>query len=135
MGYEDRVKFEDMVGKVFTKVEHVGNGVVADSDAVIFTVSDTERYAQMYHQDCCASCSVEDICGDLNDLVGTPILRAEENSNEEVEPDQPKEDFYPDDSHTWTFYRIGTAKGTVVIRWYGSSNGYYSEAACFGKIL
>jgi hypothetical protein len=85
-----------------------------------------------YQQDYCASCSIEDVCGDLNDLVSTPIVRAEENSNEEIEPESVPE--YSDDSHTWTFYRIGTNKGTVVIRWYGSSNGYYSETPCFEKI-
>jgi len=38
---------------------------------------------------------------------------------------------FQDDSFTWTFYNFQTAKGHVTIRWYGESNGYYSESVEF----
>lgn len=66
---------------------------------------------------------IEDICGDLDDLVGTLVL-AEEVSSEGA----PELDAY---SYTWTFYRFATAKGTVTVRWLGQSNGYYSESVDF----
>ena len=84
----------------------------------------------MFHErDCCESVSVEDICGELSWLVGAPILMAEEVCNVPL----PAKDSW-DESHTWTFYKFATTKGYVTIRWYGTSNGYYSESVDIEKI-
>ena len=68
--------------------------------------------------------------GDLDDLIGTTLLLVEEVNN--YEPDDvvriPEDHASWDDSETWTYYRFSTEKGDVSIRWYGSSNGYYSES-------
>ena len=110
-------KFEDLQGRVLTSVEQIYH------DELRFYLTD-EHYVRMYHeQDCCESVSIEDIVGDLDDLVGTPLLLAEEVSNYD---DEPTEEYY--ESYTWTYYRFRTIKGSVDIRWYGSSNGYYSES-------
>lgn len=83
------------------------------------------RVFEFYHeQDCCERVRIEDIVGDLGDLVGSTLLVAEEVSNEGAEPPASA----GDDSYTWTFYRFATIRGTVTVRWLGESNGYYSES-------
>ncbi len=73
---------------------------------------------------------MEDVCGDIYDLIGSPITQAEECVS--TDPLSGHEAY---ESFTWTFYRIATAKGQVVFRWLGESNGYYSEGVDFVRIL
>jgi hypothetical protein len=105
-----RPTMSDLIGRVFTEVIDNGDELILKNDKEFF---------KFYHeQDCCENVSIEDITGDLTDLVGSPILFAEESCNDDPEASE---------SGTWTFYKLATAKGWVDIRWYGSSNGYYSE--------
>ena len=114
------VEMKDLIGKTFKEVRQVE----MDNDAIQF-LGDEGDYALTHQQDCCESVYIEDINGDLNDLVGTPILVADDCSSGSLMGPGLRQD----ESHTWTFFRISTIKGTVVIRFYGSSNGYYSESA------
>lgn len=86
-----------------------------------FTLTDGTKYLMYHEQDCCESVEIEDICGDVQDLVGEPLLQAEEYSRSGGDADL-------EETETYTFYRFATLKGVVTIRWYGTSNGYYSEA-------
>jgi hypothetical protein len=121
-------KFSDLIGKVLTAIK----GAVGD-DYIRFSCADGTEYQLWHYQDCCECVSVEDICGDLNDLIGSPILIAEESTSGDNPPDVDMAKEYQD-SFTWTFYKLDTAKGGVTIRWYGSSNGYYSERVEFVEI-
>ena len=70
------------------------------------------------------------MCGNLSDLENSPILVAEEVSS--VGAKEPVKSY--DDSYTWTFYKFSTIKGSVTVRWLGTSNGYYSESVDFCKL-
>ena len=128
MSYYDRYRdVSELKGKVLSSVENNG-------DELVFTTTEGEVYRMYHEQDCCESVYIEDIVGDLEDLVGSEILRAEESNdlfdvirNSEKEPEN------TDESFTWTFYKFATRKGYVDIRWYGTSNGYYSESVSFIK--
>ncbi len=107
-----------MLGKTFVQV----TGAVGDGE-MTFVTAQGERFMFAHSQDCCESVDINDIVGDLQDLCGSPMLQAEEVSG--VTP----VDFDEGDheSVTWTFYKFGTRKGWVDVRWLGESNGYYSE--------
>ena len=128
-------KFSDLKEKVLTdiKVEKY-NRNLNDGDCIKFTCSDGTRYKMLHYQDCCESVYIEDICGDLELLLHSPILLAEEVSYKDENPPEVRDIPYADDSTTWTFYKLSTINGSVTIRWFGSSNGYYSESVSFQDI-
>lgn len=150
-------EFTNMIGRTMASV------TVSSGDTMIFRSNDGWQFSFYHNQDCCESVYIEDICGDLNDLVDAPIVVAEEVSSQEREERLTRmsdpttfclEDLQAEqdacergepmlgdslpqvtaDSYTWTFYRFATAKGHVTVRWLGVSNGYYSESVTFDEI-
>jgi hypothetical protein len=96
-----------------------------NDDELIFKTDGGNIYKMFHYQDCCETVQIEEIIGNLADLINSPILMAEEVS---------QEDENADESGTWTFYKFATLKGYVTIRWYGSSSGYYSESVDFEEV-
>lgn len=106
----------DMIGKTPLFI------IQGDDDTILFKFSDGTQIEFYHAQNCCESVIIEDVNGDWSDLVGQPILEAREVSN-----DAPPLEWEPE-SYTWTFYTFRGIKGSVDVRWYGTSNGYYSES-------
>jgi len=121
--YGSLTKFEDLVGVTIIEI------IVDDlKQNMIFKLKNGDEYILYHQQNCCEQVEIDDINGDLDDLLNTPILKASEDTNRN-EPRSPS-----DESFTWTFYNLSTIKGYVTIRWYGSSNGWYSEKVDFAKV-
>jgi hypothetical protein len=114
-------QFSDLIGKTLVKIEGAVNG----NDEITFVTSGGEVFKMYHSQDCCERVVIDDVVGDIADLIGTPIRNASEDTNS----DDPKEEY--EESFTWTFYNIYTSKGHVTIKWYGASNGFYSEGVDF----
>lgn len=130
--YEWKNKLSEMVGQTLIEV----TGMKKGSQDIEFRCESGRRFLMQYEQDCCASCDIEDIIGDPADLLNSPLLMAEDASNDDsLIPDTFTGDgHYRNDSETWTFIKLATVKGYVTIRWYGSSNGYYSESPTFSEV-
>lgn len=126
ISYEDRCDISTILGQTLTSI----TGLESGNDEVVFELADGRQFGMYHDQDCCEGVSINDVEGDHLDLIGSPLTTAEEVDSSDF-PAPPGEYV---DSYTWTFYRLATAKGFVVIRWLGESNGYYSESVSFGLI-
>jgi len=122
------MEFSDLEGLTLTEIEGLEEG----SEEVHFKTECGRRFRMLHSQDCCEQVEIEDVCGDVNDILDLQILSAEEVSSEDEDEHGVKGRGY--DSVTWTFYHIRTVWGTVTIRWCGESNGYYSEDVSFYEV-
>ncbi|MBD8005841.1 DUF7448 domain-containing protein [Bacillus norwichensis] len=117
--YGNYLNVDVLLGKTLSEIKNNNN------HELLFYTTDGEKYKMYHDQDCCESVGIEEIIGDLGDLINSPITMAEEVTN------QGETDW---GSQTWTFYKFATNKGYVTIRWLGESNGYYSESVDFVKV-
>lgn len=117
----DYTSFEVLQGKTITQIE----GMEPGSEEIKFHCSDGSKYVMYHDQECCENVRVDDVCGDVEDLIGSEILRAEVKTNSGDTQEG---------SYTWTFYSLATIKGYVDLKWLGESNGYYSEEVSFADI-
>ena len=117
-GEEYGFAMSDLINRTF----HTVTG--SEGDEKLILVDGEYRFCFFHEQNCCESVYIYDVVGDLTDLVGVPILDAYEANGES--PVEVNEDNY--ESMTWTFYHFRTIKGSVTIRWLGTSNGCYSES-------
>jgi hypothetical protein len=113
-------KFDSMIGRVFRDIKRIK---VEDQDVVLFFEgwkSVVPSFAMGHEQNCCEEVYLESIDGDLNDLIDERITQAECVT----ESEEDEEEY---ESQTWSFYKFATNKGSVTMRWIGTSNGFYSE--------
>ena len=117
------ITINDLVGKTLKSIR-----IENDNTEIHFVCDDGTNYLMYHSQDCCENVYISDINGNLDNLIGTPILRFEEKTTK----GGPNE-YSNYCSATWTFYTIITNKGYVDIRWVGESSGDYSEKVDFDE--
>ncbi len=135
-------EFEVLKGLTLTSIERVGG-----NEGLIFRTTDGREFHMLHQQDCCEGVTLEDVTGNFDDLIGNPITMAEvvtygggDDGNWESPkrvgewPEDVPELEYTPESYTWTFYKLATVKGYVTLRWFGESNGYYSESVDFYEL-
>lgn len=115
---------EQIIGKTPTQV-------VQTEDLIEMHFSDGSVASWFHSQECCESVVIGDVTGDWADLIGHPILVAEERESDDHDGSAPDGLPRGDESNTWTFYTFRNIGGSVDVRWHGSSNGYYSESVYF----
>jgi len=104
------------VGDIIVNIEGMKKG----SEQVIFTLSTGIKYKMYHDQDCCESVELEDVVGDFIDLLNSPLIISESSDN--------CGEYNDGNRYTYTYYKFATIKGYIDLRWYGISNGYYSES-------
>lgn len=126
--YED-AEFDELLGKTLERVV-VDPDTSSEGETIWFYCTDGSVYKMYHGQWCCEYVSLESIDGDIQRLLHLPILRAEVVTNE----DQPAPEGRANWLNRWTFYKLATNLDSVTIRWFGSSNGYYSVDVDFGRV-
>ena len=116
---------EKIIGLTPIKIEQT-------SEQLVMYFSDGTFAEWQHTQDCCETVEITDVNGDWNDLIGVPLLVADERTSDN---EKPLEKEYIDDTE-WTFYTFRSIDGSVDVRWCGTSNGYYSTSVDFfhGKL-
>ena len=115
-----KIPFSSLIGKLVHEIKQ--------TDEKLIFITDTGIYHLYHDQDCCESVFLEDICGDLQDLIGHRICKAEEATSTAAKARN------RDNGAMWTFYLLSSDKGGVTLRWHGESNGYYSVAVNLWEI-
>lgn len=121
----EKMGIEELKGKTIVEV----TGCNEESEEIVFKCDDGTSFIMFHYQDCCENVQVDKIEGDIENLLGSPVIEVTEEN-----PNRPIADGEYIDSFTWTDFTITTEKGSVVFQWLGCSNGYYGETPCFKEI-
>lgn len=107
-----------LVGETLVSID------VSDDSILLKTESGREILLE-HRQDCCESVGILDTNGEWKNLIGRPLLEFSHD-----------EDDWPEasESGTLTTFTFRVNDATVINRWVGESNGYYSESVDLREI-
>ena len=117
------MKFNELEGLSIFSID----GLERQSELITITTDDNRTFKMYHDQDCCEHVYLADF--QLHGTYKGKVLKATVDTNEDDEPE-----FEYEDTYTWTYYIIETENGKLTLRWFGSSNGYYSESVDFYEV-
>jgi hypothetical protein len=123
---------KELEGLVVDSIDVIDND--AHNDRILITTKCGRQFLFQHDQDCCEHVRIWDSKGDLKSLEGMKLV-----SVEQIESDKDPDDVvYTNDYRdcfTWTTIVFKTDQTTVISRWLGESNGYYSERVSLSEIV
>ena len=125
MSYYNRKDTKELKGLVVNDID-----VVFDKEnipiEILITIESGHQFLFGHDQDCCEKIYIFDFKGDLQTLKNKKLISVEKIVWGDKLPDDVN--YKPYDSFTWTEIVFKTTEETVISRWIGESNGYYSES-------
>jgi hypothetical protein len=115
-----------LIGKIITSID-----LAADRQAIRFILADGSEVTALCDGDCCSHTWIEDVINP-EAAIGSEVLRAQDiELPEEFQTLPTKTDNYEDSVQFYGF-EITTAKGTFLLAYRNSSNGYYGGSLEWG---
>lgn len=110
---------KSLIGETLSYIDDCGDQIV------LTTVSG--RKIRIYHeQECCESVRVEDTEGNWQELIGKVII--------DIDEDIESGELGVYEYYTKTNLTFKVDGATVISKWIGESNGYYSESVDFAEL-
>ena len=117
-----RVKFDVLVGEVLDAVD-----IDREKDQILLTTRSGRQFLIYHEQKCCETVEISGQDGSFDKLIGKPIVEARDNAVDTSEEAA--------DSQTTTTLVFRVDDQTVISRWIGDSNGYYSESVDIAELI
>ena len=118
------VEFSDLVGEVLDAVD-----IDREENQILLTTRSGRKFLVYHEQDCCETVAISDQDGNFDNLIGKPLIEARDFA---VDTGESESDY---DSQTTTTLVFRVDDQTVISRWVGDSNGYYSESVDIAELI
>jgi hypothetical protein len=118
----ERIGLNSLVGEVLTHVDTDG------VDQIMLTTASGRKISIYHWQDCCETVQIVDTEGNWHDLIGKVVIDASES----VYAGDPPSEYSDSWTRTDLIFKVDGA--TLISRWIGESNGYYSESVDISEV-
>ena len=115
---------KELIGEVLTHID-----VDPEKNEILLTTESGREIIIHHDQDCCENVHIEDTEGNWLTLIGKPLVEVTEDAVDQGDPPPASPDSW---TRTTLTFKVDGA--TVISRWIGESNGYYSESVHIKEI-